>query len=107
MEMSRVSLTAGSITFWTKPRIINFASTTQNIFFQYKFINGELYLRKNAKDFLIFTHKYKGKITRVKKSISKLTKTKKHFFAVTWDMNKRIIKLYVDGKLVDKSVMKL
>lgn len=101
--MSKINLKTGSVTFWTRPNTINFNSTTQHIFFQYKFINGELTLKKNSENYLVFTHKYKGSTTRVKKSISKLPKTKKHFIAVTWDTNTKLIKIYINGKLENSS----
>ncbi len=101
--MNNFDINEGSITFWTKPNIINWDDSQIVNFNNFGDSTGKIVLSKTNQNKLRFVHIIEGlSETFVEANVSELNKNEKHFIAATWDTKKAKIYLYIDGEKIVK-----
>ncbi len=103
-KTTKLNIMTGSVTFWINEGKIVWDDNKVYSLFQVNENGNSILLLKDTDNKLKFFHVFLGYgRTDVEYDVSSLSVNERHFVAVTWDLNKKVIILYLDGKKVASS----
>lgn len=104
---NKFNIEEGSVTFWIEANKIKYDDGKSTILLNESNKDGSIFIVKDGDNKLKFFHVYYGfGRTDVEIDASHLSSKEKHFIAVTWNVAKKEINLYVDNKVSSKSEIK-
>lgn len=109
MNENQLSIDEGSINFWLKAGSIDFQEEGKFLpLFQNTDSQGNsiFILRDSDKKIKMFHVKMGKGRTDIEYNVSELSNSKDHMFTFTWSVDKKEIRIYIDGVLAGRSEIK-
>lgn len=96
----KLDITKGTIEFTIRENKVDYSDGESAPLFQISPLGGSILIIKDSDNKIKLFHEYLGKgRTDIEFDVSKLDKNKKHYFAFTWSVKDKELKLYIDGEL--------